>query len=61
MLSHIIEHWKTSVAGTALGGTAFALLQSGCGATSWKSWAVSIGIAALGLVAKDPGSKPPVQ
>lgn len=59
MIGHIIEHWKTSIAGTALGGTVFALLQSGCGAKDWKSWAVAIGVAALGLVAKDPGSKLP--
>lgn len=58
MIGHILTHWKTSLAGLVLGPTAFTLLQSGCGAHDWKSWAVAIGIAGLGLVAKDPGSKP---
>lgn len=60
-INHVIDHWKTSVAGTTLGATAFTLLQSGCGTHSWKSWAIGVGFAALGLVAKDPGSKPTVQ
>lgn len=60
-INHVIQHWITSVAGVVGGGAAFTLLQSGCGTSNWKSWAIAVGFAALGLVAKDPGSKPPVQ
>lgn len=55
MLKNVLTHWKTSLAGAGLGGTAFTIMQSGCGATSWKSWAVALGITGLGLIAKDPG------
>jgi len=61
MIGHILTHWKTSLAGTALGGTVLALSQAGCGATSLKSWTLAVAVAGLGLIAKDPGSKPPVQ
>jgi hypothetical protein len=54
-LVHVFEHWKTSLGGSALGATAFHLLQAGCGAPTWQKWGVAIAIAALGLIAKDPG------
>jgi hypothetical protein len=55
MLSHILVNWKTSLAGTAIGGIAFAVMQAGCGATSWKSWLLAVMPVLLGLIAKDPG------
>jgi hypothetical protein len=54
MIQRVFVHWKTSLAGSALGGTVFYLLQSGCGAQNWRSWTVAVAIAGLGLIAKDP-------
>lgn len=59
-LTHVLQHWKTSLGGTSLGAVAFHLMQSGCGTSSWKSWSVALAVAGLGLVAKDPGSNNPV-
>ena len=54
-LFHIIDNWKTSLVGTGLAATIFTVLQGGCGAKSWKSWALAVAVAGLGLIAKDPG------
>lgn len=61
-INHILQHWKTSAAGVVLGPAVFHLVQSGCGTANWHDWAWKIGAGAatlvLGLIAKDPGSKP---
>jgi hypothetical protein len=58
MLTNVIRHPLTSIAGILTGGTLFAVVQAGCGTMSWKAWLVAVLPTLLGLAAKDPGSKP---
>ena len=51
-----IRHWQTSLAGLGITGAAvFTVMQAGCGATGWKTWAIAVAPAILGILAKDPG------
>lgn len=44
-----MKNWRTTLAGLLVGAASVA--QSG--ASDWKSWAVGLGIVALGVFAKD--------